>query len=555
MTALVAGLDPDRFTKAKEDELEKMKQYDVWDVVDYKKGIRPITTKWVLTDKVNAKGEYERSKARLVARGFEQAQSRKNVNKKYAPVMNKTSLRMILSQSRKDVRCWDVTSAFLNGEIDEEVYLLPPAELNLPKGKILRLKKALYGWYRAQFCWWVKLCRILIDLGWNQSDWDTCVFYKEDMILGFHVDDIIVTGDNKKLDDFFTQLSNHLEIKQGPLESYLGISYSVTKDAIRMDMRNYIEELLERFEMKDCRPAKSLPQIRGITLSEKLFDDLVMYSSLIGSLNYLSVMMRIDIVFITKWLSSYQNRPSITHWRIAKELLRYLKATKNATLTIKTDQDDNRIEVYSDADFGSATDRKSTSGWIYMWRGNILSWRSKKQTIITTSTSEAELIAMSEATDGLEWVQMLRREIVGEGSPTDILYTDSQSAMKKIKRGELGGRSKHLDIRAKSIMDREQRGLYTIEYVHTKENVADLLTKRLPTNQLVYLCEKLGLRLNVNEVQEEEKNVSENSQKSRRNLRENYEKSERKLGENYEKSGRKFMEISRKLYADVVKGI
>ena len=92
---------------------------------------------------------------------------------------------------------------FLNGEINEDVYLLPPPDLQLQKSKVLKLKKALYGLCRAQYCWWVKLCRILQKLGWIQSDWDPCVFYKEDMILGFHVDDILITGDDKKLDEYF----------------------------------------------------------------------------------------------------------------------------------------------------------------------------------------------------------------------------------------------------------------------------------------------------------------------------------------------------------------
>ena len=190
---IIAFLSDSAWVSAKQAELASIKEHQVRDVVDYSPGMKPITCKWVLSDKFDAHGNLERKKARLVARGFQRpAESKKT---KYAPVMNKVSMRMIFSVGKGRARKWDVKSAFLNGDLQEVVQMIAPAEMKLARNKVLALKKAIYGLCQASFCWWLKLCATLRKLGFRQSEFDPCVFYRNSVIIGFHVDDFLDTGD------------------------------------------------------------------------------------------------------------------------------------------------------------------------------------------------------------------------------------------------------------------------------------------------------------------------------------------------------------------------
>ena len=193
------------------------------------------------------------------------------------------------------------------------------------------------------------------------------------------------------------------------------------------------------------------------------------------------------------------NKPSVTHWRTGKELLRYLKHTRFATLRLtKCSDEELYLRVFSDADFAQQTDRKSITGFVYLLGPNLIDWKSRKQTLVTTSTTEAELVAMSDATDDLEWKLALRQEMSGRSGPA-MLLSDCLSAIKKLKRGEAGGRTKHLDIRAKAVADRMKRELVSLSYVPTEDNVADMLTKRLGFQKVKHLCDLIGLALVVND--------------------------------------------------------
>ena len=145
------------------------------------------------------------------------------------------------------------------------------------------------------------------------------------------------------------------------------------------------------------------------------------------------------------------NQPSITHWRTGKELLRYLKFTRLTTLRLTKCLDEElAVRVFSDADFAQQQDRKSITGFVHMLGPNLIDWKSRKQTLVTTSTTEAELVAMSEATEDLEWKLALRKEMTNVSGSAPLL-TDCPSGIKKLKRGEAGGRTKHLDLEQKPL--------------------------------------------------------------------------------------------------------
>ena len=351
--------DDPRF-RAKKIELTAMDEHQVWDVVDYSPGMKPITCKWVLSDKFDAQGHFDKKKARLVARGFQQPAASKKTN--YAPVMNKVSMRMIFCVGKGRARKWDVKSAFLNGELEEVVYMRAPPELDLSRNKVLALKKAIYGLCQASFRWWLKLCDTLRELGFRQSELDPCVFYRDSLILGFHVDDFLITGNKDEEEAAFREISKFFTMRdEGQVTSYLGISYEQIGDNMFIQMSSYIDELLTDFEMSDCKPVSKLPYVPDrAAVSGVPFDDVSRYASLVGALSYVAQMMRPDIMLTVRLLAQFMNKPSVTHWRTGKELLRYLKHTRFATLRLtKCSEEELYLRVFSDADFAQQTDRKS----------------------------------------------------------------------------------------------------------------------------------------------------------------------------------------------------
>ena len=214
--------------------------------------------------------------------------------------------------------------------------MIAPAEMKLARNKVLALKKAIYGLCQASFCWWLKLCATLRKLGFRQSELDPCVFYRNSVIIGFHVDDFLVAGDRGEQETAFWELSKFFTLRdEGEVTSYLGISYERRGNNMFIQMSSYVDELLADFEMSDCKPVKRLPYVPdAAATSTQQFDDRSRYASLVGALSYLAQMMRPDIMLTVRLLAQHMNQPSITHWRSGKELLRYLKYTRLATLRL-----------------------------------------------------------------------------------------------------------------------------------------------------------------------------------------------------------------------------
>ena len=135
--------------------------------------------------------------------------------------------------------------------------------------------------------------------------------------------------------------------------------------------------------------------------------------------------------------------------------------------------------------------------YVYMLGPNLVDWRSRKQALVTTSTTETELVAMGEATEDLEWKLGLLKELTNEAGPATLL-SNCQSRIKKLRRGEAGGSTKYLDIHAKAVADRMERSLVSHFYLLTDDNVADMLKKRLGFSKVQHLCALMGLTLVVN---------------------------------------------------------
>jgi len=238
--------------------------------------------------------------------------------------------------------------------------------------------------------------------------------------------------------------------------------------------------------MLDCSPDKTpydsipiqmeLPNgEEGVPLSP---EDHANYRSIIGGLLYLANLTRIDICFQVNRLAQFCHEPKAHHLKAAKRVLRYLSGTSNLALLFKsTDGDKHKIDAYSDSDWATDhTDRKSVSGGLIKLGGNLVSWFSKKQPLTAQSSTEAEYIAMHEATKRILWTQDWIQELYGKRPQCD-LHCDNTSAIICSKTDKNHQRTRHIDIRYHMIRDHVKNGNIVIKYIKTTEQPADLLTK------------------------------------------------------------------------------
>ena len=207
------------------------------------------------------------------------------------------------------------------------------------------------------------------------------------------------------------------------------------------------------------------------------------YASVVGSLMYAQVCTRPDIAFVVGMLGRYQSNPGLDHWRAAKKVMRYLQGTKDYMLMYRR-TDNLEVTGYSDSDFAGCVDsRKSTSGYIFMMAGGAVSWRSAKQTLIATSTMEAEFVSCFEATLHGVWFRnfISGLRIMDSISKPLRIYCDNSAAVFMAKNNKSGSRNKHIDIKYLAIRERVKENKVVIEHVSTVLMIVDPLTKGMPS--------------------------------------------------------------------------
>ena len=394
----------------------------------------------------------------------------------------------------------DVKTAFLNGDIEETIYMVQSENFVLgdPKKMVCKLTKSIYGLKQASRQWYFKFHQIIISYGFEANVIDECVYHKfsgsKHIFLVLYVDDILLaTNDIGILHDTKSFLSKHFEMKDlGDASFVLGIEIhrDRSRGILGLSQRNYIDKVLKRFGMQNSKPGDT-PVAKGdkFSLSQCPKTNLeiqemekIPYSSAIGSLMYAQVCTRPDIAFIVGMLGIYLSNPGMDHWKAAKRVMRYLQRTKEYMLTYRR-SDQLEIIGYSDSDFAGCQDsRRSTSGYIYMLAGGAISWRSAKQTLVASSTMAAEFVACYEASNQGIWLRNFvtgLRILEGVERPLKI-FCDNKSAVLYSNNNRSSTKSKHIDIKFLVVKERVQSGQISIEHIGTNSMIADPLTKGLP---------------------------------------------------------------------------
>ncbi|GMI79954.1 hypothetical protein HRI_001664700 [Hibiscus trionum] len=494
-----------KWKKAIEEEIEALQKNGTWTITDLPQGKRTVGCKWVFTIKYNSDGTIQRHKARLVAKGFTQTYGI-DFKETFAPVAKLNSVRILLSLA---VNCdWklhqlDIKNAFLNGNLEEEVYMEIPSGV---KGtgqpqKVCKLAKSLYGLKQSPRAWFERFTKVILKNGFKQSSADHTLFSKvtssnKRVILIVYVDDIIMTGDDEeevsKLKNF---LSREFEIKDlGSLRYFLGMEVARTSKGLIINQRKYILDLLKETGLLGCKPADT-PMEAGLKFNKPgtgLAADKGLYQRLVGKLIYLSL-TRPDISFPVNVISQYMTEPRQEHMDAAKRILRYLKGTPGHGLFFKKSQD-RTVKIYTDSSWaGELTDRRSTSGYCSFVWGNLVTWKSKKQTVVSRSSAEAELRALALGICEGIWLLKFLRELGMAQDESFEIFCDNQSTIQIAKNPVQHDRTKHIEIDRHFIAEKLAKGTVSLNYIPTEEQVADTLTKPLPKALFSNFLSKLGL--------------------------------------------------------------
>jgi hypothetical protein len=500
------------------EEISSLEKHKTWDLVDLPEGKNLVGCKWVFKTKRDANGDVDRFKARLVAQGYSQEYG-VDYDEVFAPVARYDSIRSVLaigSQLDLEIHQMDVKSAFLNGELDEEIFMRQPVgfeDKNHPE-KVCRLNTSLYGLKQSARCWNLVIDSYLKSEHFKQNAADPCVYYKHEVIDGkdvivivaVYVDDSIICSNVIHiLNAEKKHLSSRFEMDdRGEIHYILGMT--VNRDRARriltIDQKCYLQNVLLRFGMENCKPM-STPvdsDAKFVSLSkDEEPTDVTLYQAAIGSLNYAAICTRPDLSTAVGILSKFMQRPGKEHWVGIKRVLRYIKGTLSYGL-VYSPSDSFRLLAYSDSDWaGCVETRKSTSGYVSRLGNCTISWRSKKQPIVALSSTEAEYIALCAATQEIVWLRRLLEGVDHEQGGATVVYKDNQGAMSLSRNPKDHSRTKHIDVKYHFVRENVEKEVIDVVYIPTAEMLADSLTKGLAKPKFEKFREAMGV-LDVSRV-------------------------------------------------------
>jgi hypothetical protein len=501
-------------------EFRSLIKNGTWRPESCPQGRNAIASKWVFKVKPNPDGSVASFKARLVIRGFTQ---RYGVDylETFSPVAKATSIRTILALAallRKKLRHVDFETAYLNGELEEAIWMMLPQDScflftgkhdEAPKDFTVRLLKALYGLKQSGRLWNRKIDELLRRIGFERSVADPCIYVKkfdggQSMILGLYVDDCLVAYDEEcQMEEVLTQLGKVYALKDlGAPKQILGIQVESSEHGdVKIHQARYIDELLSRFGMTDCNTAPT-PQPVGqyltadmcpTTAAERQKMQEVPYAELVGSLNWLATSARPDIAQTVSKLCRFVSNPGREHWAAAKHVLRYLKGTKAHGLLYKHGGN-KELVGHQDSDWAGDRDtRRSTSGFAFTLADALVSWRSKLQTTVAFSSAKAEYMACCFATREAVWLRRLLNEVgLAMKGPTP-LHQDNSGCVSLSGNWRADQRTKHIDVQYHYVREQVEAKSVLVKRIATTEQVADALTKPLPRPKFEWCREHFGM--------------------------------------------------------------
>lgn len=511
--AMFANIDPSSYGEAAEkevwrnamkEEMVSIERNGTWDLVNLPAGKEAIGLKWVFKTKYQADGKIQKYKARLVAKGYRQ-QYGVDYEETFAPVVRFETVRVALAlaaQMKWPVFQFDVKSAFLNGDLQEEVYVSQPDGFVIKgkESKVYKLRKALYGLKQAPRAWYSKIDAYFQNSGFVRSENEPTLYLKKQvndlLLVCLYVDDMIYMGSSSSLVFKFKEnMMKTFEMTDlGKLHYFLGVEIIQAADGIFISQKKYAIDLLRKFKMLNCNSTATPMNVNeklqindGSEPAEGKF-----YRSLVGGLIYLCL-TRPDIAFPVGVVSRFMHNPSKVHLGAAKRILRYVAGTQNFGLWY-TANSDFKLKGFTDSDWAnSLEDRRSISGQIFFLGSCAVSWSSKKQPTAALSSSEAEYMAATASACQAIWLRRLLKDLGQEQEGATEIFSDNKSTISMAKNPAFHGRTKHIDTRHHFIRELVATEQIVLNYCSTDEQLADVLTKALPLKKHSHFCSCFAL--------------------------------------------------------------
>ena len=477
---VLLGYEDRMIREAKDKELMSWKENDVYEEVE-DKGQKAITSKWVVTEKI--KGDKKVCKARLVARGFEEEMKEWE---KDAPTCTAETLKLCLSiMGSKEWKCHtlDVKTAYLQGDnIEREVYVRPPKGEN--NGVLWRLKKTVYGLKDAAKAWYLKVVKVVEELGGKKCTLEPKVFYwkQRDEFVGIlctHVDDFCFGGTEEFMKEVIGKMKEKLKVGEEELGNFKYIGVMVRQDdrGIVLDQMKYLETVVE----PEGRMYQGVRVLKERELTE--------YRSVTGQLNWVALHTMPELAYDVSDLSKGFKEGTTQDMR---RLIRVVRKAKRSSPKVRLEKIEGKKahwEVYADASFGNVEEGQTQIGFVVALTDGKkrcpIWWKSRKARRVAKSTIEAEALSAGEAMEGAIYFNKLWEEIVG-GRKLDIMVkTDSKTLMKAVK-SSTGVSSKRLKIDIAAMREAMEKGeVSEVEWIPKEQQVADLLTKQGVSGELI----------------------------------------------------------------------
>lgn len=483
----------DKWKAAMQLELKTLQEQGTWHLVERPAGRTVVSNKWVFKIKRNTDGAIDRFKARLVARGFTQRHGL-DYGETFSPVVRGDTVRTlfaVIQLRRLTMSQVDVTGAYLYGDLDDDIYMEEPEgfESASDGSVVCKLRKSIYGLKQSARQWNKKFTDVLHTVGLKQTKSDSCLFTNDchSLFFALYVDDgLIASTDKSAINSLIHKLSSCFTVTVGDAKTFIGLQVErESSNHLLIHQESYIKRLLHQFAMTDCKPV-STPMDASSKLSvvddEHVKDgNSFPYRQLVGSLMYLSVCTRPDISYAVSMLAQFFDRATEKHWGAAKRVLRYLSGTAKLGIRFGGRNSGGHLYGFSDADLGGCPETvKSRSGVVFMLNNGPITWMSKKQTTVATSTCNSEFIAAFEATKQAVWLRRLVADFgLAPKGPTPI-SVDNQSAIFLIKNPHSSHKnSKHFEIAHAYSQEQYAKKVISVHYVESDEQIADILTKPL----------------------------------------------------------------------------
>ncbi|CAI7889425.1 unnamed protein product [Closterium sp. NIES-54] len=419
MEEALAGPDREKWLVSRDAEYQSLLENGTWDLVVLPEGKKAIQCKWVLRIKTDDKGQVTIYNSRLVAKGFMQKE-KQDFNEIFAPTAKPPTLRLLLADaavSGKFIIHMDISMAFLNGILEEDVYMTQPPGYEDGTGRVCKLKKSIYGLKQAPRCWYQKLAAVLEEMGFRTSSCDESLFLKgegEKLVLFLvYVDDILLFSSSMK------------------------------------EIQNVQQQLMKNSSARPLGRVVQNPSEEQVDAAER----------------------------VVKYLNSH---PSIGVQYSASAQVKQKRVEVLKEKGERLGESKLFLTCFTDATWASENDDSSSvGGYISVVGGGPVSWRSKKQTEMALSSVESEYMAMFHGVKEVIWLRRLLEEIGQEQKVATPLFCDSKGALGMARNAVLHGLNKHMRIKWHWLRKEVKRGTVNPIYIKTHQQPADFLTKRL----------------------------------------------------------------------------